>query len=190
MTMFNIWDCETTGLPLSRTVPLDKQPRICELGIILYDSATDAVVDSFSQLINPGIPMPADVIKIHGIRDEDVATMPPFPEVWERARKFFQHPVMHCVAHNAPFDTGMLDFEFRRMGVQVTLPHIICSCQEYIHLFGKRPKLTELYEKFTSKKYEHRHRAIDDTRILLEALQAAKFFQAFATDAIATIPAP
>ena len=177
--IFALCDTETTGLPKSRTLPLAQQPRVVELGIILYDAWAGKIVDEYNQLINPGMPMPEDVIKIHGITDEKVATAPPFAEAWKEAARYFLPPTAYFVAHNAPFDKQLLQWEFDRMSLDFKLPETICSAQEHYHLFGKRPKLIELYKLATGKTYEHKHRAIDDTRVLLEALQGLKFFDAF-----------
>lgn len=177
--IFALCDAETTGLPKSRALPLDKQPRVVELGVILYDARAGKIVDEYNQVINPGILMDDEVIKIHGITNEDVAMMPPFAEAWKEAERFFLPPSAFFVAHNAPFDKQLLQWEFDRMAIDFQLPETICSAQEHYHLFGKRPKLVELYKLATGKNYEHKHRAIDDTRVLLEALIALKFFEAF-----------
>jgi len=190
--IFTFFDVETTGLPKSRTLPVEQQPKICELGIILFDTDNMSVEAQYSQLINPGIKMPDgimpdgsydkrfDVIKIHGITDEMVAMQPPFAEVWKEAWRFFGGRSDYMVAHNLPFDKQLLDWELERMGWNgFVLPEGVCTVQEFTHLFGKRPKLTELYERATGKVYEHKHRAIDDTRILLESVTALGFFDAF-----------
>ena len=45
-------------------------------------------------------------ISIHGITEKDVASAPPFPDVWDRMRaKIGALPI---VAHNASFDTGVI----------------------------------------------------------------------------------
>lgn len=186
---FALFDTETTGLPKSRTLALDKQPRICELGVLVFDTDAMAVVEEYSQLINPGIPMPEDVIKIHGITDEMVQYAPSFKQVWfgedglAPAWRFFGATMNYMVAHNLPFDEQLLRFDLERCmgGANFELPAGICTVQEYTHAFGKRPKLTELYAWATGKTYEHKHRAIDDTRTLLEALLAKDFFTAFKT---------
>jgi DNA polymerase III epsilon subunit-like protein len=180
-----IFDTETTGLPKPSSAPLDKQPRICEIGALVFDTDTMSVVAECSQLINPGIPMPEDVIKIHHITDEMVADQPRFDQAF-LGKDEFPTPIArlftdvdYIVAHNAPFDVSLLQFEFDRLGLMYKLPQAICTVQEYKHLYGRRLKLTELYTHFTGKEYGHKHRAIDDTRALLEALIAARFFDSF-----------
>jgi DNA polymerase III alpha subunit (gram-positive type) len=85
-----------------------------------------------------------------------------------------------AVAHNAPFDTAMINNEAKRIGVQPVWPkETVCTVQEHMHLKGRRLKLTELYEHATGKVLQQTHRASDDAAALLEALIAMKFFEAF-----------
>jgi DNA polymerase III epsilon subunit-like protein len=118
------------------------------------------------------------VIKIHGITDEMVKDAPTFAQAWGPMSGMFSCND-YIVAHNAPFDVSLLEFEFDRLGITVFMPQAICTVQEYRHVFGHRPKLVELYKHYVGKEYPHKHRAIDDTRALLEALIAAKFFESF-----------
>ena len=66
-------------------------------------------VDSFSALVDPGIPIPAMITGITGIDDETVAGAPPIEIVLPRFVDFAAHSVL--VAHNARFDLGFLDYE-------------------------------------------------------------------------------
>lgn len=181
--IFTIFDTETTGLPLPGAAPLDKQPYVCEIGAVQFDTKTMSIVSEVSQLIKPPIPMPPEVIKIHGITDDMLLDAPTFMEAWDASGRAvgnaFTWGVNYLIAHNAPFDVSLLQFEFARMGVNIALPQAICSVQEYRHLYGRRLKLTELYKHFTGREYAHKHRAVDDSKALLEALLAANFFDNF-----------
>lgn len=65
-------DTETTGLSPSA--------RVCEFAYALcaynYESLELSVVSHGSSLINPGVPIPAEVSKIHGITDDMVQNAP------------------------------------------------------------------------------------------------------------------
>lgn len=175
---FIIFDTETTGLVLPAIAPLEKQPKIIELGVVLYDSATGETEDR-NWLVNPGQQITAEITKITGIKDEDLEGKPSFAEVWEHARHMFAAADV-AVAHNAPFDTAMINNEANRIGAQPVWPkEIVCTVQEHMHLKGRRLKLTELYEMATGKVLQQTHRASDDAAALLEALVALKFFEAF-----------
>lgn len=96
-------DTETTG----RDPAVD---RIVELGCVIFRNG--AVVARKGWLVNPGCPIPAEATEVHGIRDEDVAGQPAFPEVLEDYLSF----VEGCLplAYNAEFDRDFLQAEIGR----------------------------------------------------------------------------
>jgi len=53
---------------------------------------------------------------------------------------------------------------------------MICTVQEYHHLFGKRPKLTALYEHIIGRPLAQTHRALDDAMAVFEILDKDNFF--------------
>ena len=66
------FDLETTGVNIS-------QDRIVEISILkVYP---DGKEERYTRLVNPTIPIPAEVTKIHGISDADVADKPTFKEL-------------------------------------------------------------------------------------------------------------
>ena len=60
-------------------------------------------------LVDPGMPIPARAIAIHGIGDEDLAGAPSFGEVAPPSSPSPRAPFI--VAHNARFDLSFLDAE-------------------------------------------------------------------------------
>lgn len=70
------FDFETTNLP--------PHGRAVEVGFARFDGPV--FVDGFSQRINPGVPIPEETTKIHGITDADVAGMPTVVEVFASER--------------------------------------------------------------------------------------------------------
>lgn len=101
-------DFETTGLSA------DGGDRIVEVAIVLGRGPADPNPTRFSQLINPGIPMPTRAQRIHGISDEMVATAPTFGESLTDFRELLTGAVF--VAHNARFDLNFLEKESARAG--------------------------------------------------------------------------
>ena len=75
---FACLDTETTGLSP------DDGGRICELAVSVSQGGRP--VEEFSTLLNPGMPMHPEVIAIHGITNEMVASAPKFadilPKLW------------------------------------------------------------------------------------------------------------
>ena len=91
-------DLETTGVDSS-------VDRIIEIGAVrVVDGEVD---DTFEALVNPGLPIPSDIVHLTGITDDDVAGAPSIDEVLPRIVEFIgDSPI---VAHHAPFDTGFLN---------------------------------------------------------------------------------
>jgi DNA polymerase-3 subunit epsilon len=92
-------DTETTG------VKRDKD-RIVELGA--YWEGDDGV--RFGTLIDPGIPIPAEASKVHGITDEAVAGKPKLADIADRFLARVRQATV-LVAYNWPFDSEMLEAE-------------------------------------------------------------------------------
>lgn len=74
-------------------------------------------------IFNPGIPIPEDSTKVHGLRDKDVQGKPSFVDkVQEFLSLIGDSPL---IIHNAGFDIGFLNAELKRAGhVQLTNPII------------------------------------------------------------------
>lgn len=104
---FACLDTETTGLSP------DGGGKICEVAVSV--SKAGQVVDEFSTLINPGMPMHPDVIAIHGITNEMVQNAPKFIDVLPKLLGVLDNCVL--VAHNADFDLSFLQYEFEQCGM-------------------------------------------------------------------------
>jgi len=177
-----IFDTETTGLVKPGLVDLDKQPKIIELGLVIVEKLPHSgewrIAEERNWLINPGEPITAEITKITGIKDEDVAGAPSFADLWPEFGPIFGECDI-VVAHNLPFDKAMIDNDVKRTpeGPACPWPAIqICTVQEFTHAFGHRPKLTDLYLRYMSKPLEQTHRASDDAKALAEVLLAINFF--------------
>lgn len=170
-----IFDTETTGLPLPLAAPLEKQPKIIELGLVIVENGE--AVETHNWLVNPGEQITEQITKITGITNEELVDQPRFVDIAERVSAIFADADI-AIAHNAPFDTKLVNFEYARLGVEFKWPpEIICTVQEFKHVIGKRPKLTELYQHFVGQELAQTHRAIDDAMALFDAIKAANFFE-------------
>ncbi len=96
-------DVETTG----RDASVD---RVVELGIVV--GRRGEVVAKYNWLINPGMPIPAEVTAIHHITDEMVADKPRFETIAHEITAALKG----CVpaAYNALFDRAFLMSELSR----------------------------------------------------------------------------
>lgn len=150
------YDTETTGIKA-------EVDRIVE--IAAYDPVNG---QTFEKLINPGIPIPKEVSRIHNISDEMVADAPTFAELADEFCTFCQGEDVVLIAHNNDnFDIHFLKHEFIRAGREMpawkTLDTLKWS-RRY------RPDLPRHTLQFLREIYgfppNTAHRALDDVVIL------------------------
>lgn len=153
------FDTETTGLD-----PFGGD-RIIEVGIVTLLLGPDGEVASredFSELVNPGIPVPRKATEITGIKDDDLVGAPSFGELAEEIAERFAGAV--AVAHNFPFDHAFLTTEFRKASFdwQEPLAAIDTVDLSMRHFKGaKSHKLGDVAKRLDVS-LENAHRATDD----------------------------
>lgn len=102
---------QTTGLNPS-------SDRIVELSISKTDS--NGKIQTGTRLVNPGITIPDDAIKLHGITNEMVKDKPEFKAIAENINNFLKD--CDFVGFNISyFDLKFLSEEFNRAGVEFTI---------------------------------------------------------------------
>ena len=87
--------------------------RMSAIGIAVVEDGR--IVDSFYSLVDPEQPFDWFNTQLTGIDSEAVAGAPTFPELWERIEPILASGVL--VAHNAPFDMGVLKKCLRDYGI-------------------------------------------------------------------------
>ncbi len=107
MTRAVLFDTETTGLD-----PLTGD-RVIEVAALELEGDLPTG-RHFHRLIHPERDIPEDAIRIHGITLEHLREAPRFIEVALDLIEFLGDGPL--IAHNAAFDFGFLDHEFRRAG--------------------------------------------------------------------------
>ena len=112
--VFTFVDVETPGLS-------PRAARVCEVAAISFRGADR--VGTLAELVNPGLPIPAEVSKIHGITDAMVKDSPSFGGVAPRLLAMLENSVI--VAHNAEFDLGFLKAECDRVGLRFPKLHVV-----------------------------------------------------------------
>lgn len=177
MTISIVVDTETTGLLLPSASPIEKQPKIIELCIIRVENGTET--EKHDWLINPGEPISEEITKITGITNDMLIGKPSFCDLVPEIRAAFAG-ADNFIAHNAPFDAEIIRNELRRNGIEyfVWPENILCTVNEYKHEYGRRMKLTELYERKIGKPLLQTHRALDDVKALIEILDKDNFWNA------------
>lgn len=169
-----VFDTETTGLPLHPDAPLEKQPKIIELGAALLDFEGN-VVDKFQQLLHPNEEVTELITKITGITNEQLVGQPKFVDVLPQLREFFDR-AFAVFAHNLPFDKKLLMFDLSRAACE-DFPwpsQEYCTIGLHRSIWGRNMKMTELYEHAVDKPLPQTHRALEDVMALVEIINALK----------------
>lgn len=168
-----ILDIEGTSLPLAKAAPQEEQPRIAEIAALKLDTETLGLVDTFSTFVHPGIEVPREFTKITGITDEMLEGAPSFARIYPDLAKFFTGTDT-LVAHNLPYDRGVLAFELARIDRSHRFPwpmNHICTVELTEHFEGKPLKQEYLFEAITRTEANQSHRAFDDALQLLEIVR-------------------
>ncbi len=105
--IYTIIDIETTG-------GNNKSGKITEIAAFKHDGTK--VLDKFTTLVNPLVPIPPFITKLTGISNEMVAAAPEFDEIARELDVFTANSIF--VAHNVNFDYGFIREEFRKLGME------------------------------------------------------------------------
>ena len=172
-----IFDTETTGLPLHRSAPLALQPRIIEFGAVRLSKDGEMGIGA-SILINPGCPLSPEITKITGLTNADLVNAPSFREVMPQIAMMFDGAAL-VIAHNLPFDRMLLGMELKREGVmEFPWPEReLCTVSLYRDLWGRDPRLIEVYEWVMDRQYPQTHRALDDAAALAEIVRKDRLWR-------------
>ena len=173
-----IVDLETTGAS-----PLED--RVIEIGVLRVERGR--VVATLSSLIDPERPVPADITRLTGITDADLAGAPTFGQVRAEVQALLHGCVF--VAHNVRFDYGFLRQEFARAGRDFSAS-LLCTVRLSRRLYPEHRLhgLSHLIERFALA-CPNRHRALGDAEAVWAFLQraAAELEPARFTEALETL---
>ena len=103
---FAVVDVETTGWSPA-------EARITEVAAIRVRAGR--VTGEFSTLVDPAVPVPADIEALTGISSQMVSAAPPAADALPALLSFAHGCVL--AAHNAPFDLGFLTAACRECGL-------------------------------------------------------------------------
>jgi DNA polymerase-3 subunit epsilon len=78
--------------------------RISAIGITVLED--DCIIDSFFSYVDPECSFDYFNTQLTGIDEDTVSDAPTFPQLWEEIEPLMNSGVL--VAHNAPFDMGVL----------------------------------------------------------------------------------
>jgi len=135
----------------------------CQIGIVVVKDGK--IIEEFVSFIKP-VPdyfLSRFTDDIHGISKETVADAPTFQELWGKISEFIEYaPVI--VAHNAPFDMGVLKACLKYHDIRASLPGHLCTVKE------SRKKLPNLKNHTLSTVSDYfdiplnHHEALSDAR--------------------------
>lgn len=107
------FDIEATGLSVVRD-------RIIQIAMIKYFKKENKEPEELSMLINPGIPISLEAMKVHGIQPKDVANKPTFHQVAQKLFDFIGNADLAGYNSNR-FDIPLLMEEFARVGYELDM---------------------------------------------------------------------
>lgn len=164
--VFVVVDLETTG---SRA-----RDSITEIGAVRVRGGN--LEDSWSTLVDPGVPVPPEVRRLTGIEDSMLAGQPGIAEALPAFLSFLGDAVL--VAHNAPFDLGFLRRARLRLQT-LDVPHrTLCTVRmAKAHFPRLRSRNLDALARHLGISVVGRHRALGDAlataRILVSLLDRA-----------------
>ncbi len=156
------FDLETTGVDIVND-------RIVEISYLKVMPNGREMTKTI--LVNPTIPIPQEVSKIHGIYDKDVKDCPTFKEV----AKEIVSDIEGCdlAGYNSNrFDIPLLAEELLRAEIDIDLKkRKFVDVQVIFHKMEQRT-LSAAYQFYCNKNLENAHSAEADTKATYEILQA------------------
>ncbi len=159
-----VLDVETTGLNTSTD-------EIIEIGAVRIENGKE--VAEFSQLINPGNPLPDKIVEITGITTAMLRDMPKLEDVAPEFARFIDGAVL--AAHNASFDMAFIKRMLALIGLEFEFPVIdTLALARNLYPQSKNHKLGTLC-KLLDISLANAHRAVHDARatglMLLKSLE-------------------
>jgi DNA polymerase III epsilon subunit family exonuclease len=165
-------DVETTGLDPRK----DRIVSIaCLRGSIAELATTGSTrLDQFTARLNPGIPIPREATRVHGIKDRDIAAEDTFADIAIQLRQFIAE--LPLIGHNVSYDKAFLSNEFKRAGQRsLHRNKSYCTMKRLREHFGysedswRNMSLNEAACRFGLKRLtEARHDATEDAMLALQ----------------------
>ena len=163
-----VLDTETTGI----NPKLGN--RILEIGCVeLHNRMLTG--NNLHFYINPERESEEGALNVHGLTTEFLRDKPKFHEIVERLREYIQGA--EVIIHNAPFDLGFLNHEFKLLNLPDFNSHIGGVIDTLVHAKelhpGKRNSLDALCDRYgVSNSHRKLHGALLDAELLADVYLA------------------
>lgn len=154
------FDLETTGINVAKD-------RIVEISILkIFPNGNK---ESKTWLVNPEMPIPPEVVLVHGISNEKVANEPTFKQLSKEIYKMIKDSDL-AGFNSDRFDIPLLAEEMLRADVDFDMKHMVSvDVQTIFHKMEKRT-LGAAYKFYCDKSLEDAHSAEADTLATYEVL--------------------
>ena len=164
---FVVFDIETTGFS-----PVNN--KIIEIGAVKVSGGE--VVDHFSCFVNPQVPIPYEIEKLTGIRDDMVTEAGVIEDILPQFLEFSKDCVL--VAHNANFDMSFVMENAKRQGYSTEFTYVDTVGISRLLLPGQSKHTLDAVAKTLNISLANHHRAVDDAectaRIFVKFIQMLK----------------
>ncbi len=154
---FVVFDIETTGFSPVKN-------KIIEIGAVKVSDGE--IVDRYSAFVNPQVPIPFEIEKLTGIRDDMVIDAPLIEEILPQFLEFCQDAVL--VAHNAGFDMSFIIENTSRLGMKREFTYVDTLGIARVLLPGQAKHTLDAIAKTLGISLENHHRAVDDAEATAE----------------------
>ena len=161
-------DCETTGLN-------PRKDEIVALAAVKITGTRILASERFEATIRPSVKLSPDAIKIHGLREQDVANGRSMDEALPEFLRFVG--ARPLVGYYLEFDVAMLNKHVRRMlGIELPNERIEVSGLYYELKYGDAPPGTQVDLKFASMLADLGLPAIEQHDAYSDALMTALMY--------------
>lgn len=155
------FDIESTGLNVIRD-------RIIQLAMIKYHCNQEPPAER-TYLINPGIPISAEAMAVHGITPQDVANKPTFRMLAREIFDFIGDADLAGYNSNR-FDIPVLMEEFARAGLDFDVDNRRTIDVQRIFYKMEPRTLAAAYQFYCQKQITNAHDAMEDVRATVAVL--------------------
>jgi len=156
------FDLETTGTNVAKD-------RIVEIAILkVFPNGNK---ESKTWLVNPEMPIPKEVVAIHGISDEKVANEPTFKELSGQIHEMIKGCDLGGYNSNR-FDIPLLVEELLRAGIDFEMKNVVAVDVQTIFHKKEQRTLAAAYQFYCGKDLIDAHSAEADTTATYEVLKS------------------
>ncbi|NOH98471.1 DNA polymerase III subunit epsilon [Vibrio sp. 99-70-13A1] len=165
-----VLDTETTGMN-TESGPHYLGHRIIEIGAVEIINRR-LTGRHFHVYLKPDRMIQDEAVGVHGITDEFLIDKPLYRDVHKEFLEFIDGAEL--VAHNAPFDTGFMDYEFEKLDPTIGKTSDFCEVTDTLAMAkkifpGKRNNLDILCERYgIDNSHRTLHGALLDAEILAD----------------------